>query len=109
MLPTEALTSKPTGAELMGKIKVTSHFGVEDDELQAVIDEIGEAPRTFEDVLPHLTGDEDPYPELKVSSADKFPDLDYNMENDNFLEKTGKAIAQAIAYEARTNGRRRGV
>jgi len=98
-----------TGAELQGKVKVTSHFGVEDEELQAVIDEIGEAPRTFEDVLPHLTGDEESYPELKINSAETFLDLDYDVENDNFLEKTGKAIAQAIAYEARTNGRRRGV
>ena len=44
-----------------------------------------------------------------MTTAETLLDLDYDNADDNFLEKNGAAIAQAIAYEARANGRRRGV
>ena len=81
---------------------------MEDDELQAVIDAIDDAPKTFEDLLPHLTTDANSYPELRIEANDVPFELDYNPEeNDGFLERIGSQIAQAVAYEARTQGRRR--
>ena len=83
-------------------------FGVEDEELQVAIDAIGEAPMTFEDVLPHLTNHEEDYPELKISECQTEKYEDYGKEDEGYLEKVGVEIAKAIALEARTNGRRRG-
>ena len=89
---------------------MTSYFGVEDDELQSVIDAIGEAPMTFDNLLPHLTNDEESYPELRINSSDtSIVDVDYSCEDDGFLERIGAQIARDVAHEARTQGRRRGV
>jgi len=90
---------------------VRDAFGMEDEELQAIIDEIGDAPYTPAGLLPHhVPQHEQLYPQLQPRVEDAeldMPDfMDKRIDND-FLERIGNNIARQIAQDARENGCRR--
>ena len=86
-------------------------FGVEDDELQAFVETIADAPDTPIGLLPHQVPNQDAiYPELqcKLSEAEEFLDFENDKEDDGFLDRIGTKIAHEIARDAREQGRRSG-
>jgi len=90
---------------------VKKAFDVEDEELQNIVDTIGDAPYTPDGFLPHqVAGAEDLYPALRAQETDEVMDLpDYVDKeiDDDFLERIGYRIAQQISRDARENGCRR--
>jgi hypothetical protein len=93
---------------------VKEAFDLEDEELQTIIDDIGDAPYTPEGLLPHqVDGACDRYPLLRAHETDDGYDpeeledlVDKRIDND-FLERVGICIAQQIFHEARQFGCRR--
>jgi hypothetical protein len=90
---------------------VRAAFDAEDEDLQNIIDDIGDAPYTPAGLLPHQVGNhENVYPYLKPTDAAEIvdvPDFVDKKIDDDFLERIGMAIAKEISKDARENGCRR--
>jgi len=90
---------------------ITDAFDMEDEDLQNIVDDLGDAPYSPIGLLPHqVAGHEELYPQLRPSEGDAcldMPDYSDARVDDDFLERIGGRIAHQIAQDAREHGCRR--
>ena len=89
---------------------VRESFGVEDEDLQNVIDTIEDAQETPDGYLPHQCQNfTDKYPKLNVTKATPVHELEDFMDktaDENFLERIGNGMAVKIMKQGREHGQK---